>query len=256
MTRFLTSNPQGGYSFLAAIEPYSAGVIAEPGYEIIHVTLQNTMPWLDGLIAAKSWLEARGLPIQALCAAALRCSEPHSFDGFATFNQEYRRLLDGWGVLVDGINPVARTNVSPVVDAPADTQLFGFSFCQPSELRERTYVVAGGGELPHRDLCREHIVRVGETTEDALREKAECVADIMRVRLERMKADESLLSVVNVYTCHPVRSLLEEVLIPQIPAAAHIGIRWNLTRPPVREIEFEMDLRGVRQELTVDFATL
>ena len=74
----------------------------------------------------------------------------------------------------------------------------------------------------------------------------------MRLRLERMNADESLLSSINVYTAHPVRSLLENVLIPQIAAAAHIGIRWNLTQPPVEEIEFEMDLRGVREDLTVN----
>jgi len=252
MSKFLTSNPHGGYSFLAAIEPYSAGVIAEPGYEIVHATLHSTLPWFTGLVAAKSWLEARGLPVQSLCAVALRCSQPHSFDGFATFNVEYRQLLEDWEIMVDGINPVARTNVSPVVNAPTETHLYGFSFCRPSKLTESTYVVAGGGELPHRDLKREHIVRVGETTPDALQEKAECVAGIMRTRLERMNADESLLSAINVYTASPVRSLLENVLIPQIPATAHIGIRWNLTRPPVEEIEFEMDLRGVREDLTVD----
>ncbi len=254
MTKFLTSNPQGGYSFLPAIEPYSAGVIAEPGYEIAFVTLQSTLPWRDGLIAAKSWLEARGLPVKSLCAVALRCAEPHSFNGFATFNQEYRCLLEDWEIIVNGANPVARTNVSPVVNPPAETHLYGFAFCQPSVLRERTYIVAGGGELPHRDLSREHIVRVGETTQDAMQEKAKCVTDIMRLRLERMNADESLLSAINVYTSHPVRSILEDTIIQQLPAAAHIGIRWNLTRPPVKEIEFEMDLRGVRQELVADIA--
>ncbi len=203
-------------------------------------------------MAAKAWLEARRLTVKSLCAVALRCAEPHSFNGFATFNQEYRGLLEDWEIMVDGTNPVARTNVSPVVNPPSETHLYGFAFCKPSDLDARTYVVAGGGELPHRDLSREHIVRAGETTPDAMQEKAKCVTDIMRLRLERMNADESLLSAINVYTSHPVRSLLEDILIPQIPAAAHIGIRWNLTRPPVKEIEFEMDLRGVRQEFTVD----
>jgi len=35
------------------------------------------------------------------------------------------------------------------------------------------------------------------------------------------------------------------------PSAIH-GIRWHYTRPPITEIEFEMDLRGVRTELHLE----
>ena len=40
----VTLNPKGGYRFLPGIEPYSSGVIAEPGFEIVHVTLSSPVP--------------------------------------------------------------------------------------------------------------------------------------------------------------------------------------------------------------------
>jgi len=38
-------------------------------------------------------------------------------------------------------------------------------------------------------------------------------------------------------------------VLPQIGAASQHGIHWYPTRPPVQDIEFEMDLRGVANEL-------
>lgn len=37
----LIDNPKGNYKFLSGIAPYSCGVIAMPGYEIIRVKLQD-----------------------------------------------------------------------------------------------------------------------------------------------------------------------------------------------------------------------
>ena len=48
---------------------------------------------------------------------------------------------------------------------------------------------------------------------------------------------------------HPLDSLLTDVLLPRMGAAALRGVVWYPTRPPIEEIEFEMDLRGVRTEL-------
>ena len=54
-----------------------------------------------------------------------------------------------------------------------------------------------------------------------------------------------------VYTEHPMQMLLEQVVIPRLPMTAKLGIRWFYSRPPVKGIEFEMDMRGVRRELIV-----
>ena len=57
------------------------------------------------------------------------------------------------------------------------------------------------------------------------------------------------MTATDVYTVHPLDSLLTDVLLPRMGAAALRGVVWYPTRPPIEEIEFEMDLRGVRTEL-------
>ena len=52
----LTDYPDGGYRFLPGIEPYSSGVVAMPGHEIVHATLQSTLPYREG----QSLLELTG----------------------------------------------------------------------------------------------------------------------------------------------------------------------------------------------------
>ncbi|HAD58840.1 MAG TPA: hypothetical protein DCG12_06330 [Planctomycetaceae bacterium] len=254
MSSPLISKPSGGYRFLPGIEPYCSGVIAEPGFEIVHVVLQKALPWFEGLHNARQFLKFRDLPIDALCGVELRCPKPHSMGGFVEFNRDYRNLINDWGLPVDDMNPIARTNVAPVVAPPTETVLYGFSFCQPSEVRERTFVVAGGGELPHRDLDSVHILRRGETSPDAMRQKAECVVRIMQHRLRKLEADLDMLSAIDVYTAHPLQELLEDIILAGLPACAQRGVQWFLTRPPIEEIEFEMDVRGVRQELILDLS--
>ena len=250
----VTLNPRGGYRFLPGIAPYSSGVIAEPGHEIVHVTLSRPLPWYKGLVAARRYLEWIELERHALCGVELRCPEPHSMEGFIDFNKDYRALLEEWDILVDGENPVARTNVAPVVAPPSETVLFGFSYSRPSQTYATTFVVAGGGELPTRKLDEQRIVRLGEVTPEAMLEKARCVVDIMRTRLEGLGATDEQLTMIDVYTAHDLRTPLAEVLVPGLPAAANVGVRWFYSRPPIKNIEFEMDMRGVCQELVLDLA--
>ncbi len=254
MSTPLTLNSKGGYRFLRGIEPYSSGVVAQHGHEIVHVTLSKWMNWHDGLVAARQYLEQLGLDHHALCAVELRCPEPHSIGGFVEFNRQYRALLEKWDIPVDGENPVARTNVAPVADPPTETVLHAFSYCTPSETTRTTFVVAGGGELPHRSLDRDRIVRVGETSAAAMLAKAECVVGIMRHRMDRLSTTDDLISAIDIYTAHTLQQPLADVVVPALPAASRLGVHWFYSRPPVREIEFEMDMRGVGQEFVIDLA--
>lgn len=252
MSSPLKTTSAGGYGFLPGIAPYSSGVVAEPGWEIVHVTLAKPLPWHAGMVAARKFVEGIGRERQNLCGFELRCSEPFSMEGFIAFNREYRALLEEWEMIVDGQNPVARTNVSPVVDPPSESVLYGFSYTEPSDIERPTFVVAGGGEL-RGQLDSKQIVRVGETSEAAMLEKARCVVEMMCERLMAL-GNNDLLTTINVYTAHPLQKLLAEVVILGIPAAARLGVRWYYSRPPVKQIEFEMDMRGVRRDITVELA--
>lgn len=252
MTSLLKSNEVGGYRFLPGIAPYSSGVVAMPEYEIVHACLQTPLPWHGGLNAARQYLEGKTLTCRNLCAVELRCPEPYTMEGFIDFNTQYRRLLLDWNMMVDGLNPVARTNVAPEFDPPHEAMLFAFSYTRPSNVSRPTFVVAGGGELPDGELAERRILRVGETSPDALMEKAECVAEIMNSRLQGLGGSSKLLTVLDVYTVHALRPLLENVLVTRLPAIASRGAHWFYSRPPIVDIEFEMDMRGVVCEEVVD----
>ncbi|MHC5544264.1 2-amino-5-chloromuconate deaminase CnbZ, partial [Singulisphaera rosea] len=120
-------HPTGDYAFLPGIAPYSCGVVSVPGYEIAHVTLHTPVPYHKGFDRIVEHLESEGRPKAALCGVELRSPRPFTFDGFAAFNAEYAQILDAWGVFVDGVNPVARTNVAPEGCAPKEPVLYGFS---------------------------------------------------------------------------------------------------------------------------------
>ena len=248
----LCENKKGQYRFLKGIDPYSCGVIAAPGYEIVHVTFMDAPPWREGFRKAERHLRASGRGRHALCGVELRCPEPHPMKGFLRFNADYRDLLASWDLHVEGLNPVARTNVAPVHDPPGETVMHAFSYTVPCREQEsRTFVIAGAGELREGVLTAGGIVRRGETGSGALREKAAYVARVMADRLAGLGADWDRVTTVDVYTAHPLEGILDEVVLPCVGGAQRHGFRLYRARPPVIEIEFEMDIRGVMRDIRI-----
>ena len=249
----LFDNPRGHYHFLKGIDPYSCGVIADPGYEIVHVVLEDPLPWRQGFERVDAHLREIGRDRSALCGMELRSPEPFTMQGFIQFNQTYCAVLKEWDLYIGDLNPVARTNVAPLFDPPAAPVLHGFSCIVPAPAATRpTLVVAGAGEVVRGGaLKEENILRCGETSTEAMREKAAYVIDVMEERLRGLGGTWDLINAVDVYTIHPLDGLVEDVVLSRLGPAGRHGIRWFKTRPPVRDIEFEMDMRGVRQEVCI-----
>jgi hypothetical protein len=245
--------PDPSYRFLPGGEPYSSGVVATPGWEMVHAMLQAPLPWRRGFAGIERHLEGLGRPRTALAAIELRIPTPLTFGGFAEFNREYRALLGEWGLLVDGRNPIARTNVAPVVGPPAEASLYAFSYTRAVEPAGRpsgrpTFVAAGSGELRAGQASRAGVVRPDETSPGALREKALHVMGVMQARLAGLGATWGDVTAVDIYTAYPLEGFLAtEILAPMGPAAIH-GVHWYLSHPPIAGLAFEMDLRGVRRE--------
>jgi hypothetical protein len=248
----LTEHIAGGYRFLPGIAPYSCGVVAAAGHEIVHVTLSRPVPYREGFRRIEQFLTAQDRPRGALCAIALRSPQPFTFAGFAEFNAAYAAILAEWRVLVNGINPVARTNVAPVVRPPAVPSLHSFAFTRASGNSAPTFVVAGAGELPDGHLERDKIVALGDTSPAGLATKARFVMDRMESRLRGLGADWPHVSTIDVYTAHPLAALLPQVILGRANSPNTNTVSWCYSRPPIEEIEFEMDLRGVRTELRID----
>lgn len=248
----LVDHPTGNYLFLPGISPYSCGVVASPGYEIVQVTFQEPPAYQLGFERIVEFLAAHQRPKSALCAISLRSPRPFTFQGFAEFNRQYTTILQSWGVFVGGANPIARTNIAPVVDPPMEPCLYGFSFTRPSANDSaRTFVVAGAGELPEGVLARESIVALSDLSANGLATKTRFVMDLMESRLLGLGAHWAQVTSVNVYTIHSLTPLLPRLILPRMNGSSIHSVHWYYSRPPVEEIEYEMDVRGVQTELRV-----
>jgi len=244
-------HPSGDYSYLPGISAFSCGTVARAGHEIVHVTLAQPVPWRAGFQRIDGHLREQGRARTALCGIELRSPAAFTFAGFDQFNAGYRGLLADWGILVGDDNPIPRTNVAPVVGAPAEPSLYAFAYTVPGRTPAPTFIVAGAGELRDRAQGPEGIVRHGETTAEAMREKARFVLQTMQERLTALGGDWPRVTAIDVYTAQPIHALvLEEILRVAGPAAIH-GVRWFPSRPPIQGLEFEMDLRGVARELVL-----
>ena len=189
--------------------------------------------------------------MQALCGMELRSPRPFTFQGFSDFNAGYIDVLKKWDVMVDGVNPVARTNVAPEVNAPPEPALYGFSYTVPASAHTHTFVVAGAGELPEGSLDPHDVVRRGETSTAALAEKIRFVVALMDGRLRGLGADWRDVTGIDIYTVHDFHSHLEKEILSKAGVAALSGLTWHYSRPPIVSIEYEMDLRGCRREMVV-----
>src|SRR5437867_2972936 len=247
----LRDGPTGGYRFLPGINAFSSGTVAMPGHEIVHATLAAPLPWRAGFARIEKHLAGQGRPRTTLCGIELRSPAQFSFEGFAAFNEGYRSVLDEWGILMAGDNPIPRTNVAPVASPPAEPCLYAFAYTAPGATPAPTFIVAGAGEMRDRGQGAEGIVRHGETTPDAMREKARFVMGIMQDRMRGLGCDWARATAIDVYSAEAIHGfLVEEILRPAGAAAIH-GVRWFPSRPPVQGLEFEVDLRGVARELVI-----
>jgi hypothetical protein len=254
----LIGNPRGGYAFLKGIAPYSAGAVAADGFEIVHARFRRPVALARGFERVRAHLEAVKRPVHALCAMELRSPKPFTFQGFSDFNAGYIAVLKSWDVFLEGgVNPIARTNVAPEIGPPAEPSLYAFSYTipappGPAAAGPKTFIVAGGGELPEGSLDPHDVVRRGETSADALRAKTRFVMGLMTGRLKGLGVSWDLATVTGIYTVHSICPFLAgEIVKPTAGGAAH-GMLWHFARPPIVSIEYEMDVRGCRREMVLE----
>ena len=234
----------GDYAFLEGVFPYSQGVVALPGFAIERARFARPVPMAEGFRRIADFLAARDRPRTALCAAELRSPRPFSFGGFGDFNRGYVAVLQDWEIFRDGRNPVARSNVAPEVDPPAEPGFHAFCYTVPDSESAATFVVAGSGEWPEGGKFPDDIVARGDLSPAGLRAKALWVLDMMQSRLAGLGANWRAASVTQVYSVHDIHALMPEL----VRCAADSSLVWHYCRPPIEQIEFEMDLRGVSLE--------
>ncbi len=244
----------GNYRFIPAVFQYSSGVCALDGFEIERVRFDKLLPLAEGFGAAAKYIEGAGQRLTSFCACELRSPAAFTEAGFLAFNKHYVKTLSEWGIFDGAINPVARSNVCPEIDPPAEPSFYAFSFVRPVAGGRRAappdFVIAGGAELRSgTGSYPERIVRYRDLSPDGMKEKVRFTVDEMGSRLAAFGFSWKETTAVQAYTVHDFQPLMAEEIVRR--GAARSGLTWHFARPPVVDLEFEMDCRRVTQETVI-----
>jgi hypothetical protein len=247
----LRSFAAGSFQYIPGVFQYSAGVKADDGFELVRARFRKSLPLAGGFSAAAAHLKAVGLAPTSFCACELRSPAPFSEQGFVDFNKEYVGWLERWGLVIEGENPVARTNVCPEVAPPAEVSIYAFTYTRPKTTsRSGGFVVAGSGEaLEGKANYRDFAIRLGDRSPQGLAEKGRWVLGEMQRRMSAFDAGWSDATGAHLYTVYDIHPFLESEIVSR--GAAANGLSWHFARPPVQDLDYEMDVRSVFHELVL-----
>lgn len=240
----------GNYRYIPAVFQYSSGVAALPDYEIERVRFDTLVPLAEGFARIADYIRAAGRPLTAFCACELRSPAVVDEAGFRKFNEHYVKTLAEWGIFDGTNNPVARSNVCPEVAPPAEPSFYAFSFTRPKPRSTPTFVIAGGAEA--RDGAGsypERIVRYREVGPEAILDKAKATVESMERRLAAFGHTWQDTTATQIYSVCDFYPAVTEDLVQR--GAARSGLTWHFARPPVVDLDFEMDCRRVTREIVI-----
>lgn len=241
----------GGYRFIPGPFQYSGGVAALPGHQIQRIRFRQPVPLVRGFELVAEAIKNNGRPLTSFCACELRSPAPFTEQGFRAFNEVYVKTLSKWGIFDGAVNPVARSNVCPAINPPEAPSFYAFSYTVASDSNAApSFVIAGSGEAPEgHGSYQERCVRRGDVSPEGLREKARFVLGEMERRLGAFGAQWRDTTAVQVYTVHDLYPFLADEIVRR--EAAEGGLTWCFCRPPVVDLDFEMDCRSIGDERVV-----
>lgn len=243
--------PNSGYRFMPGVSQYSCGVAALPGFALTRVTFTRPAPLRAGFERIAQIIKAAGRPLTAFAACELRSPAPFTEQGFKDFNGLYIKTLADWGLMRGDVNPIARSNVCPKLNPPGAPAFHAFTFTVAEKDAPRSFVVAGSGEAAEGNGdYRDNAIRLGDISPAAMVEKARWVLGEMERRMSAFDAGWRQTTAVQLYTVHDVFPFLESELGRR--GALQSGLTWHLNRPPVVDLEYEMDCRRVFNERVVE----
>ena len=229
-----TFNP-GNYAFIVAIgRPFSAGILADPDFDLVHAVFSRPLPLGQGLDAARRQVESAGRPATALAAFELRIPEPLSFDSFAAFNAPYVEQMSALGLKSGAECVTARTNVAPTIGGITEPSLYAFTYTVPRGFRAGpAFRLSGATEAENEG-----------SPDDRMRS----ILEELGRRMSDLGVSWDDATAINVYGA--VGSPMDDV-VSEFGLAALNGLTWFPSLPPIRDFQFEVDVRGVGTEIVL-----
>ena len=248
----MDENPTGGFAYLPATgRTFSQGVIALDGYVFRRIQLRESLPMESGLNLAAQVIQTAGRPLTALCGCELRIPRPLTRVDFSAFNRRYIAALASTGFHTDPVNPAARTNMAPTVDAPKDATLVAFTFAVPgpSGPTGADFLVSGKPELAN-DPSR--VIAPGDLSPAGLRKKAAFVLQELQRIVQQLGGFFNDTATTEIYTREPIddlRTIFESASL-SLSLCTHIPGDPPVVGPGDFPLVFEGDVRSITVEET------
>ena len=234
----------GNYRFIPAVFQYSSGAAASSGFEIERVRFDSLVPLAEGFAAVAKYIAGRGTAADLVLRLRVALAGGVHRGWLSRFNQHYVKTLAEWG-LFDGTDQSRRAQQCLPGDRPAQRAVVLRVLVHPAEQRhvaDLRHCRRRGSARRHRQLSRADRAlprsqpgRVeGEGRFTVRRNGAP--ARRVRFRLERHHGGAGL---------HRARFSSGCRRRTGAPGATRSGLTWHFARPPVVDLEFEMDCRRV-----------
>src|SRR5437867_8268725 len=210
----------GGYRFIPGPFQYSGGVAAEGGWRIERARFRRPVPLAQGFAAIEQYLARLGRPPTAFCACELRSPKQFTEAGFIAFNRGYVERLAAWGIFRDEVNPVARSNVCPEIAPPTEPSFYAFSYTVPGAGGGLIAASSGEARGETGGSYADRIVRLGDQSPAAMREKARYVLGEMERRMALLGFGWADATTTQLYTVFAIHSFLAEEFVARgaVPA--------------------------------------
>lgn len=243
----------GDYKFLGG-GAFSDAVVANPGFRLHRVRFAQAMPMAAGFERLITYLRDADRPTSSLAACELRSPAPQSREDFNAFNAVYLKHLHALGCQLGEKNPVARSNMAPLLSKPASALLYAFSYTEPLQAHDGSqigpdFVVSGKPENKLQPDGSTLIVGGDRMDAEAMVEKARYTLDVMMARVKAIGAGWDSVGSLQIYCPRDLSTLwstFEEY------GLAHVGLHWFPGWPPVTGMHFEIDVRRTSKESVID----
>ena len=113
-----------------------------------------------------------------------------------------------------------------------------------------SFVIAGSGESQEGNASyAERTVRYRDNSAEGIAEKVRYVASVMERRMGEFGLGWKDATAAQTYTIHDFHHVFADALVRR--GAARAGLTWHFARPPVIDLEYEMDCRRVLREMVI-----
>ncbi len=228
----LTQFAPGNYRTLASAgRPFSDGIVADPGYDLVRAVFSRPRPLYEALDEARRHVEAAGRRATALAGFELRIPGPLTAEGFAAFNRPYVERMTELGLSTSEGLVTTRTNVSPTVAGVTEPTLLAFTYTVPSDgARGIAYRLSGATETRSDGTTAERLSTIVDTLDEHLAELGATWGQATAITIYGEACD------------------LDAATLSRFGEAALRGVRWYPSLPPIVGIGFEIDAHSVGTE--------